>query len=189
MNTLQTALTVFIAALATAVAANMIRLPVELTSSSIVLALFLIICLILFAYSPVVGIAAIALFAVVLFNRNIQKAIDYRSSGVYGDTNIYKEAVTTQPYTRIASEPREYNKFQETIPTGILPSMNTEGFVGAPYGNEGDSAYGQYPLDQSRVTGAPLADEFVYRPEDTTGSNEFERNGPNIDQKMATFQY
>ncbi len=189
MNTTEIVLVILIAALATAISSNIIQLPVELTSSSIVLALLLILCLISFSYSPVVGIAAIALFAVVLFHRNIRKLVNYRSASVYGDTNIYKEAVTTQPYTTLSSEPREYSRFQETVPTGLLPSMNTEGFVGAPYGSEGDSVYGQFPLDQSRVTGAPLTDEFVYRPSDSTGSNEFEREGSSIDQKMDTFQY
>jgi hypothetical protein len=175
-NTTQEAtLAVLIAATATAVATGVIQVPPAVLHSSVTQAFLLVMALVLFAYSPVVGIAAFALFAILLFNRNVQKAMRYNrvAKSVYGADNIASEDVVTQPYTTMHTEPREYNKFQDTY---------------EPY--ESPEAIGQYPIDDSRPTNADVKmDSYFYRPAEDMGDNTFIRNGPNMDEKMSSFAY
>jgi hypothetical protein len=203
MNPVEAVLSVALAIIATAIAMGSLHIPSNITGSSTMVALFLIIALAAFAYSPVVGIAAIAVFAVMIFTRNVEKTSHFVSESimrkptqtygeeVYGDQNIYKEPVTTQPYSTQSSEPREYDNFRETYNTSWGPLR--EGFAGgAPYsefsGSE-DHVEGQYPIDQNRVHAVPTKESFDYRPESNTGANDFMRYGPDLDEKVASFQY
>lgn len=190
------------AALATAIAMGSLRVPAELTQSSVMLALFLIVALVLFSYSPVVGIAAIALFAVVVFSRNVQMVAGANGSSaygsqrrkanpvppVYGDQNIYKERHDLQAYDAMASQPREYSNFRDTY-RGSFLSTSVEGFEAAPHNYVNEAADGQYPINENRMTASPGVQEYLYEPDAETGSNEFERYGPDIDEKLKSFGY
>lgn len=192
MKTTEGVLVVLLAGLATVIAMGKLELPHELTSSSIVQALLLVVSLVLFSYSPVVGLASIALFAVILFNRNIRKTAFYSNSfGQYGDENIYKEHVTTMPYSGgRGSQPRDYSQFRETHSAG-WGALDTfeEGFQGAPYGSSAGYVDGQFPLDEGRPSSAPFTEEYDYRPDTNAGDNEFQRYGPNLDEKLDALQY
>jgi hypothetical protein len=203
MQPIEAVLSVGMAALATAIAMGSLRVPTELTQSSIMLALFKIVALVLFSYSPVVGIAAIALFAVTVFSRNLQTVVNVNSAGaygnhhrktnpvppVYGEHNIYKERHDIQAYDDMASQPREYSNFRDTSRRSLLSSV--EGFEAAPapYNYVNEAADGQYPINQNRVTASPAREEYMYEPEADTGSNEFERYGPSLDEKLQSFGY
>jgi hypothetical protein len=121
-----------------------------------------------------VGIAAIALFAVVIFNRNIKKTVQYRqAASVYGDENIARQPVVTQAAEeRITSQPREYTMFKDTY----------EGY-------QQPITIGQYPLDEQRPSAQPTQYDYAYRPGPDMGSDVFDRMGPNIDHKSASFAY
>jgi hypothetical protein len=70
------------------------------------------------------------------------------------------------------------------------PVKVTEGFEPAPFGaEEGDVPYGSYPRDQQRAWATGEERGYVYRPEIDTGSNEFKRFGPNLDEKSDSFKY
>ena len=175
-NTTQEAtLAVVIAAVATAVATGALQVPPAVLHSSVTQAFLLVMALVLFAYSPVVGIAAFALFAIMLFCRNVQKAVRYNrvAKSVYGSDNIANEEVETQPYTTMHTEPREYNKFKDTY---------------EPYASP--DAIGQYPIDDARPNDAEArTDTYFYRPAEDMGDNTFMRDGPNMDEKMSSFAY
>jgi hypothetical protein len=202
MQPIEAVLSVGMAALATAIAMGSLRVPAELTQSSIMLALFLIVALVLFSYSPVVGIAAIALFAVMVFSRNVQTVVGVNAASaygnhhrktnpippVYGEQNIYKERHDIQEYDVTASQPREYSKFRDTYSRSFL-SSSVEGFEAAPYNYVNEAADGQYPINQNRMTASPAREEYLYEPEAETGSNEFERYGPNLDEKFQSYGY
>jgi hypothetical protein len=53
----------------------------------------------------------------------------------------------------------------------------------------GDVPYGSYPRDQQRASSTGEVRDYVYRPEMDTGSNEFKRFGPNLDEKSDSFKY
>lgn len=205
MNPVETALAVLLAAAATAVATGYVRVPYELTHSSIGIAGLLIFALVLYSYSPVVGIAAVILFAVLLFSRNVEKVVKYteladltRSAsnprrGEYGDMNIANERNRVHPYTSSTSGPRDYSSFRETTPSGIFGSgAFAEGFLsGAPFSSFASEQYavGQFPIDENRNWSNPYVEEYKFRPSLDTGDNDFKRYGPEMDQKLTAVAY
>ena len=173
-NPRETTLAVIIAAVATAIATGYMQIPAAVLQSSITQAFLLVMALVLFAYSPVVGIAAFALFAILLFNRNVQKAMRYSQAArsVYGADNIAREPVKeTTGYTTMTDEPREYNKFKDTYEAYESPDMD-----------------GLYPLDAS-TDAQPKTTSYMYRPAEDMGDNSFIRDGPEMDMKGASFAY
>jgi hypothetical protein len=170
----ETIFAVGLAGVATAIATGALEVPPEITHSSVTQAFLLIMALVLFAYSPIVGIAAMALFAVIIFNRNMKKTVQYKQAlSVYGEDNIAKQPVVTQAAEeRITSQPREYTQFRDTY----------EGY-------QTPTSIGQYPLDEPRPSAQPTQFDYVYRPGPDMGSDAFERLGPNIDHKAASFAY
>jgi hypothetical protein len=199
MNSLPSVLAIALVALATAIAMGSLHVPDVLSESSVLVAAYLIVALILFSYSPVVGLAAIVLFAVVVFNRNVSHvssiaktvAAPAESRDMWGDRNIYRESSDMSPYSSVSSEPRDYAQFADTgKQSGWMPSF-TEGFLsGAPYNSiHDDVAYGQFPIEQKRGFAAPEEKAYMYEPEESTGSDEFQRAGPQIDTKLAAIHY
>ncbi len=201
MTPMELTLTGLLAAVATAVATGYLAVPVEVTGSSISISFMLIVALVFFAYSPVVGIAAIILFAVLLYTRNVSR-VSYTFTTEsnprrkeYADMNIYAEKHDVMPYGGShVDEPRLYSQFRETSASSWLSGM-TEGFANedqiAPYNTFGAEQYavGQYPIDNQRVFANPYVEEYKFRPSLDTGANEFNRFGPNMDQKLNALAY
>jgi hypothetical protein len=52
-----------------------------------------------------------------------------------------------------------------------------------------DPPKGQYRTDESRETATPVAESYMYRPAADTGSNDFQRFGPQMDKKVDSFRY
>jgi hypothetical protein len=176
---------VLFAGLATLIAMGTIRVPSEFTGSIVVQAILLLVALSFFAYSPVVGVAAIALFAVLIFHRNVQMTAyysnTYESMGPrngYGDETIYREYVKTQPYVTASSEPTAYPTYTPT-PKAV---WGVEGFEAAPFNAGEASVEGQYPLPGPSLAGGRV-EQYDYRPDPETGSNLFQRYGPDMDEK------
>jgi hypothetical protein len=174
-------LAVALAGLATLIAAGMIVVPTEFTSSSVIQAILLLVALSLFAYSPVVGIAGIALFAVVIFHRNVQKTISYSAVPKYGDETIYQEHVKTQPFVSMASSPNPYPPASQQV-------WGVEGFEAATYADVTPSVDGQFPLPAPSLEGG-VAIASNYAPDQTMGTNEFQRFGPDLEQKLQPLAY
>lgn len=200
MTPLELTLTGFLAAVATAVASGYLAVPVEITGSSISISFMLILALVFFAYSPVVGIAAVVLFAILVFSRNVAR-VSYTKSvhmnprrSEYGDMNIHAEKHEVMPYSSTSDVPRVFSQFRETTASSWLSGM-TEGFANAdqvaPYNTFGAEQYavGQYPIDTQRVFANPYVEEYKFRPSLDTGENDFTQFGPNMDQKMSALAY
>lgn len=177
MKTAEASIAIGLAVVATGVAGGFLHVPPALLSSSITQAFLLVMALVLFSYSPVVGIAAMALLAMLLYNRNFQKTVRWHRAAatVYGDENIVNEDVgAVQPFETTQDEPRDYTHFKDTY----------EGFQSGD-----DSVLGSYPLDEVRPSAEPVVDAYFYRPGADMGSDAFVREGPNIDNKMSSFAY
>jgi hypothetical protein len=52
-----------------------------------------------------------------------------------------------------------------------------------------DPPKGQFRTDESRQTADPVTDTYTYRPAADTGTNEFQRFGPQMDKKVDSFRY
>lgn len=175
MTPMESTLAVAFAGLATIIALGYIQLPPAFVQSSLTQAFMLVVALVLFAYSPVVGVAAIVCFVIILYTRNLQKTSMYAkrvATAQYGEETIPKQPVqVAQGYSgSTGSEPREYG----------MEGYQTNGPVG------------QFPLQDDRpfASGGQVAtNTYMYRPSDSMGDDTFQRIGPDIDEKMAAFAY
>ena len=190
MNTpIEIALAAILLVLATAIATGYVHLPFAPLSSPFAIAILVIASLGAFAVSPVVGLAAFLLTAVLFFKRNVAQTFSRVST--YGETSIPQQYnAPAYPYNTMRSGPRSYPEFQETNPENPVLGPKIENFEPAPYGEEqGSPVDGQYPKEAPRASSAPVPMDFVYKPEEDTGRNEFIRAGPDIDEKKKVFGY
>lgn len=185
----------------TAIATDYMSVPPHLFYSPVSSVLLVILALVAFSVYPAVGLSLFLLIAVLFFKRNVDRTMSSASQAIkpaargYGETTIMDQPrVTTRPYETEASGPRTYNEFQETNPQN--PMYNTvktdikEPFEPAPYGDEqGSPVDGQFPKEVDRSTGTPEQQEYIYRPDPLTGSNEFQRYGPDLDEKIDALKY
>jgi hypothetical protein len=108
-----------------------------------------------------------------------------RSLGVYGEETIMKEGpMTAREFSTFVSSPRGYNQFNET--SGLV-----EGFTSdqASFSVVSTPTDGQYPIEESRPFATAESRDYTYRPDSDTGSNSFQRSGPDLDEKKDAFQY
>ena len=168
MHPSEAVVAVVLAALATAIATGKLPVPPAIAESSIAHALLLILALVLYSYSPVVGIVGIVLFAVILFGRNMQKATQY---------------------TRMATGPREAPRVTQPYGTQNAAAKPTHAVAAMNEDENPLNAIGQYPMQEERPYAVPFNTDFLYRPAEDTGSDTFERYGPNMDEKMSAFAY
>ncbi len=164
MNPTELALVLLLAAVATAVALDALQVPAALLHSSVSQAFLLIMALVLFAYSPVVGIAGIALFAIVIFKRNVQKTSQYAHMA------IFKEKVQPIPGP-VVTQPREYH-----APEAFVESFATPEEVGT------------YPLGP-RPTADPMTLTAMYKPTEDMGDNAFVPTPSTLDVNRQSFAY
>jgi hypothetical protein len=181
---------VAILVLTAAIAADYVRFPYLMMAGHSATIIMVIAALGAFAVYPAAGLSLFLLTAVLFFKRNVHRTVSAMDSK-YGETTIAAQPhVKAQPYESAASGPRHYNQFQETNPSNPMLGPQVEGFEPAPYGDEqGSPVEGQYPTDESRISSSPEALEYVYRPDPETGSNAFQRYGPDLDEKKKAFQY
>jgi hypothetical protein len=115
--------------------------------------------------------------------------------GVYGADSIMGENVGVAvgaPEGGIRSAPRPYDEFKETDPSNPLlgPVKAVEGFEPATFGAEqGDVPDGGFPIGEQRAMSSGEKRDYVYRPDESTGTNDFQRFGPNLDEKTDSFKY
>jgi hypothetical protein len=108
-----------------------------------------------------------------------------RTLGVYGEETIPKEShKPAQEFATFVSSPRGMNQFNET--SGVVEGFTSEQ---APFSEIGLPTDGQYPIEEMRTMSTPDSRQYTYRPDADTGSNSFERMGPDLDEKKAAFQY
>lgn len=117
------------------------------------------------------------------------------SRGTYGADSIMTEKIgdaVGASERGFLSAPRPLNEFNETNPSNPMlgPVKVEEGFEPAPFGaEEGDVPYGSFPRDAQRASSTGEVRGYTYRPELDTGSNDFKRFGPNLDEKTDSFKY
>ena len=185
--------TAAVLAVATAIATNLIALPHALASSPLATGLLVLAAVGAFTVDPAVGLSLLLLTAVLFFKRNVQ-AVRESAHATYGEISIANQpSATALPAVPGNNEaPRDYGQFAETDETNPMlgPQKVTEGFEPAPFGEDSAApAEGQYPTDGQRPMGSSVVRPYLYRPEAETGSNEFQRYGPDLDEKKKSFGY
>jgi hypothetical protein len=173
--------------LATAVATGSLQVPLAAASSPYATVILVIAAMGSFSVFPAAGLALFVLTAVLFFKRNLHRTL----SSIYGENSIRNEAVNdAAPYESQKSGPRAYDEFNETAPNNPMIGPLQEGFEPSPYGAEaGAPVEGQFPKEKERPEATLKPVEYAYRPASDTGSNEFVRDGPNIDEKANAFAY
>jgi len=258
ISPVEVGLTVVVLALTTAIATKMFTLSNKVTSSPVTAVVLVVLAIALFSTYPAVGISLLLLTAVLMFNRNVRKALKgldtfqnvtaqpisddifqgqmngpshpdrtvanapsanesastvmyanrppipmpsgppvpaSASRGTYGADSIMTEKVgdaVGASENGFLSAPRPLDEFKETDPNNPMlgPVKIQEGFEPAPFGaEEGDVPYGSFPRDAQRAWSTGELRGYDYRPEADTGSNEFKRFGPNLDEKSDSFKY
>jgi len=123
------------------------------------------------------------------------------SRGKYGADSIMTENVgdaVGASERGFMSAPRPLDEFNEMNPSNpMLGRVKVEeGFESllpkepAPFGaEEGTVPYGSFPRDAQRASSTGEVRGYTYRPEMDTGSNEFKRFGPDLDEKTDSFKY
>ena len=179
-----------ILALTAALATETIRFPYMMMSSHAATIILVIAALGAFSVAPAVGLALFLLTAVLFFKRNVHRTVTSAHSK-YGETTIPQQPpVHADPYVSQHSGPRNYNEFQETNPANPMLGAKIEGFEPAPYGAEqGSPVDGMFPAMDPRASASPEVEEYIYRPDADSGSNEFTRYGPDMDEKKQAFAY
>ena len=182
MYATETALVMLLAGAATAVALGAIQVPAPILHSSVSQAFLLIMALVLFSYSPVVGIAAIGLFAIIMFKRNVQKTYQYSQiAKQFAKDSAVSQEYQAMPYQAAhVTQPREYSQFKDQAPT--VPTGFTEGYA-TP------EEVGTYPLGARPQAQPTQSFTAMYRPDEDMGDNAFVRGGPNMDEKGQSFAY
>ena len=179
---------ILVIALGTAIASNYISIPPTLLSHPVTTVVLVLFGIGAFTKYPVLGIAIFLTTAIILFQRNMQTT---RSIATYGIDSIRKQAhQAAEPSAGVASKPREYDQFQETDVSNPMHGP-VEGFEPAPYGDAelGENVEGAFPIGAARASASSTSMEYTYRPEPDTGSNTFERFGPDMDEKKKSFSY
>jgi hypothetical protein len=179
-----------ILALTTGIATGIVQLPYAAFASPISAVVMVIAALGAFSVYPAVGLALFLLTAILFFKRNVSGTF-LTHAPTYGETNIRDQYIEkAQPHASMRSGPRKYDEFAETDQTNPMIGPLQEGFEPAPFGDEqGAPVDGQYPKELPRVSASPDGEEYVYRPDEDTGSNEFIRFGPDMDEKKSAFAY
>ena len=190
---MELALSIGVLFLSSAVATNVMAVPAFLTSTAAGVGL-LVLGLLASVASPTLALSIIILSIVLLYKRNIRQTIQGTlrqfeaersypdTSPEYGDQRFPTEPAFAQPQggtDNTRSGPRNYARDFGSI----------EGFLPASLAQELDVPKGQFPTEESRVTADPVGNEYTYRPEADTGSNEFRRFGPQMDKKVESFRY
>lgn len=175
---------------ATAIATNMVQVPYVAVSSPIATIIMVIAAIGAFSVYPAIGIALFLLTAVLFFKRNVNRTSMFAQS-TYGEDSIMTQPhVDAYPYESQASQPRDYSQFKETDASNPALGPVTENFEPAPYGDEqGAPVDGQYPKERPRASEMSEERDYTYRPEADTGNNEFQRYGPDLDEKVSAIAY
>jgi hypothetical protein len=175
---------------ATAVATNMVQVPYVAVSSPIATVIMVIAAIGAFSVYPAIGVALFVLTAVLFFKRNVNRASLFAQS-TYGEDSIMTQPhVDAHPYESQESQPRDYSQFKETDASNPALGPVVENFEPAPYGDEqGAPVDGQYPKERPRASEMSEERDYTYRPDADTGSNDFQRYGPDLDEKISALSY
>jgi len=206
MDVLEPALSIGVLLFASAVATNALPVPDALAStpSGVVL---VVVALLASVIAPTLSVAVLVLAVVLFYNRNIQQTVKGTlqqfeaeraypdTSPTYGDQRFPTQVTSTQPpgADGIQSEPGSYGPTFGSLQTGTslgsIEGFSSIGGATVSQSMELDPPKGQFPTQEPRETASPVTDQYTYRPEGDTGSNAFQRFGPQMDQKVNSFRY
>jgi hypothetical protein len=160
---------VVLISLAAGLMSNVIRLPAQvdnLLNSAITKTILVIFTLYGFSISPAVGLSAVLLTAIIIFQHNVSFVNNLQTSNP-----LYNNSFSS--FVR--------NLFTPTTVNANLMHNET-----AEYAEMIDNhpAEGSYPSDETRPSNYESSLEYDYRPQEDSGSDEFSRFGPNIDEKL-----
>lgn len=180
---------ILIIAFGTGVATDYISLPASLVGNPITTVVLVLFAVGAFLKFPVLGIALFLLIAIVLFKRNTAVA---RAVATYGVESIRQQPHDdAQPKSEDQLAQRQYDQFQETDSHNPMHAPVQEGFEPAPYGDAylGETVEGAFPIGEARQAVSSDSSVYPYHPASDSGSNSFERFGPEMDEKKKSFSY
>ena len=196
MDAFEPALAIGVLLLASTIATNALAVPDMLASTPSGVAL-LVVGLLTSVAAPTLAVAILILAVVLLFKRNVQHTVkstlkQFEAERAYPDTSpeYGDQRFPTQPTPSVMQTPGATS--EQSGPRDYTQSFGSvEGFAPATISQsmELDPPKGQFPTEEPRETASPVADQYTYRPEADTGSNEFRRFGPQMDQKVNSFRY
>ena len=197
MDVLEPALSIGVLLFASAIATNALPVPDALagTPSGVVL---VVVGLLASVVAPTLSVAVLVLAVVLFYNRNIQQTVKGtlqqfeaeraypETSPTYGDQRFPTQvtSIQTPGADGIQSEPGSYGPN-----FGSIEGFSSIGGATVSQSMELDPPKGQFPTNEPRETASPVTDQYTYRPEGDTGSNAFQRFGPQMDQKVNSFRY
>jgi hypothetical protein len=119
-----------------------------------------------FSLSPAIGLSLTVLTAIVIFSHNVSFVNNLQTSNpLYNNsvTNFVRNLFTPSSIDAklVVNESTEYAEMIEPHPVE-----------------------GSFPSNEHRPTNYESVLEYNYRPQADTGSDDFERSGPNIDEKL-----
>ncbi len=163
MNPTESFLVLLLAGLATAVALGAVQVAPAILHSSVSQAFLLVMTLVLFSYSPVVGIAAIALFAILMFKRNVQKTSQYtKAVRQFQQESTAQQEYQPTPYPAVPVAP--------VAPSFKAPTSDPHGIL---EGYASPEDVGMYPLEEVRPSMQGQQLTAMYRPAEDMGDNAF----------------
>lgn len=188
MNPTESFLVLLLAGLATAVALGAVQVAPAILHSSISQAFLLVMTLVLFSYSPVVGIAAIALFAILLFKRNVQKTSQYTKAVRQFQQDVAaQQEYQPSPYPVVPSVAPSMSHKAPSTPFQTQPQMDPHGIL---EGYASPEDVGMYPLEESRTAMQGTQTTAMYRPSEDMGDNTFAGTPSQLEEsKMHAFAY
>jgi hypothetical protein len=192
---LEPALSIGVLLFASAVATNALPVPAALagTPSGVVL---VVVALLASVVAPTLSVAILVLAVVLFYNRNIQQTVKGtlqqfeaeraypETSPTYGDQRFPTQPPAMQGADGIRSGPGTYGQS-----FGSIEGFTSIGGATVSQSMELDPPKGQFPTQEPRETASPVTDQYTYRPSEDTGSNAFQRFGPQMDQKVDSFRY
>ena len=197
MEALEPALSIGALLAASAIATNALQVPDAMASTPSGVAL-VVVGLLASVVAPTLAVAIFVLAVVLLYHRNVQQTVKGtlqqfeteraypETSPTYGDQRFPTQATSIQTpgAEGIRSEPGSYG---QTF--GSIEGFTPLGGATVSQSMELDPPKGQFPTNEPRTTASPVTDQYTYRPSEDTGSNTFQRFGPQMDQKVNSFRY
>jgi len=200
MDALEPAFAIGLLVVSSLVATNAILVP-EFVTSTPSGAILVVAGLLASITAPTLAVALLVLAVVVFYKRNIQHTVQSTlkqfegeraypdTSPDYGDrrfpTQVTSSVMETPGAPGSKSSPGNY----DLGTFGRIEGFSSLGGATVSQSMELNPPKGQFPIDEPRETASPVADQYTYRPERDTGSNEFKRFGPQMDQKVNSFRY
>jgi len=131
-----------------------------------------------------------------IMNRGPLQAVDTSLRGVensllqgFDNQAVPGYGSKAESFVNNSAEPVVDSYIMRGIDSAVMRAV--EGFAPATIEQSAElnPPKGQYRTDESRETATPVAESYMYHPAADTGTNDFQRFGPQMDKKVDSFRY